>query len=497
MYTIVLMKKGRVYLLLIIAALIVYIGPRYTAFRAAQDAIPAGVTLGGARVGGSTAAEAARNLRQLFEGPILVEYGEERIVLEAADIGFRIDAEAMVKQAQNYGRGLYALRDFTLFLLEQPPMGGDIPLIYSYDRAKLGTWLQNMADTYDHPPIPGYAKLDTLTFVVGQPGRNTDLNQTAKNILSAFTDPVNRVAQAAIIETETVPPDTASLEAAIRQRLEEFPGIYSLYYQDLSSGAEIDIDGDTAFAGMSTVKIPILLKVYFDNDLPLSPQISDWISTTVRSPTASNAAANALLASIGDGDRMQGVQRVTQFIRDMGFKNTFIALPYDSKLTPPLVRTPANTNPAYNTRPDPAMQTTPKDIGQMLAEIGYCAEGKGNLLAAYPDHLTPEKCEELIGWLEQNPLGWLIRYGVPSDARVAHKHGYAPDSQGDVALIYGPAGPYVLSIFVYQYGWVVWDYSNPLMYETSRLVWNYYLARTGQEQLPPFPPAETTENDTS
>ena len=83
-------------------------------------------------------------------------------------------------------------------------------------------------------------------------------------------------------------------------------------------------------------------------------------------------------------------------------------------------------------------------------------------------------------------MGLLIRYGVPHEAAVAHKHGYAPDTQGDVALIYGPEGPYVLSIFVYQAGWVVWSYSNPLMNDLSRLVWNYYLALEGKEQLPMF-----------
>ncbi|NOZ50002.1 MAG: class A beta-lactamase-related serine hydrolase [Chloroflexi bacterium] len=487
------MKTGRTFIILLLAALTVYLGPRYTAYRASHDAIPLGVSLAGANIGGATAAAAAQNLRQVFESPVLVEVGADRLVLRPADIGFEIDAEQMVAEAQTYGRGWYALRDFSLFLLERPPLGGNISLIYSYDRDKMGAWLQDMADSTNHPPIPGYANLDTLQFVPGQPGRNIDLNQTAKNILDAFSHPVNRVARTAIIETETVPPDMASLEAAMRQRLEQFPGIYSVYMQDLITGAEIDIDGDTAFAGMSTVKIPIFLKIYLDNELPLSPQISDWISTTVRSPTASNASANALLASIGDGDRMVGAQRVTDLVREMGFKNTFIASPYDSKLSPPVHRTPANTNPAYNTNPDPAMQTTPKDIGRILAEIGTCAEGKGNLIAAYADRITPAKCKELIGWLEQNPLGWLIRYGVPADARVAHKHGYAPDSQGDVALIYGPEGPYVLSIFVYQAGWVVWDISNPLMYETSRLVWNFYLAQTGQQQLPPFPPPATTE----
>ena len=76
-----------------------------------------------------------------------------------------------------------------------------------------------------------------------------------------------------------------------------------------------------------------------------------------------------------------------------------------------------------------------------------------------------------------------------------HKHGYGTDTQGDVAIIYGPEGPYVLSIFVYQSGWVVWDQSNPLMNDLSRLIWNFFLYRAGEEQLPPFDKTEETAED--
>ncbi|NUQ37819.1 MAG: serine hydrolase [Caldilineales bacterium] len=480
------MKLLRFLPLLLLAAAVIYVGPPLRQYAAARGAIPPGVTLGGAAIATETTAEAAAQLRDLFESPVLVFHGQRRILLRPAEIDYRVAAEEMVAAAQERGQGLAFARDFLFHLLGRPPLGGDIPLQYSYDRAKLGAWLQAQADAYDNDPAPAYAKLDTLTFVPGLPGRYTNLNESAIAILRAFTSFNDRTAALALVETPALPPDPTTLEAAFRQRLERFPGIYSLYFQDLHSGAAIDIDGDTPFAGMSTVKIPILLKLYHDYELPLSPTLSNWISDTVQSEIASNAAANALMYHIGGGDTLSGARRVTEFMRELGFENTFIAIPYDSDLRPPAVRTPANVNPQYNTFPDPAMQTTPRDIGELLAEIGQCAEGRGNLIAAYPGRIRAEECQELVGWLEQNPMGYLIKYGVPKDARIGHKHGYAADSQGDVAIIYGPEGPYILSIFVYQYGWVVWEYSNPLMNDLSRLAWNYYLARAGQEQLPPF-----------
>jgi len=471
--------------LLLLAAIILFIGPQYLNYVKGRDAIPAGVTLGGANIGGNTTAEAVKNVRAAFERPILVFHGENAIVMRPEDIAFRVDAEGMVQAAQERARGMYAIQEFLFYVMDKPPIGADIPLKYTYDRDKLAGWIKRQSQKYDHEPLPPTVNMEMLSFGKGRPGVETDAAETAINIIRGFTDATNREARFALITQAPGKPDFSALETAMRQRFEKFPGVYASYCQFLPTGEKIDIDADTAFSGMSTVKLGVLLMTYMDNDLPLPDNISQWISITVTSPTASNAAANALMYHLGDGDLMKGVRRVSQFYQDFGLKNTFISTPYNSDVIPAMKRTPANAHPTYKTNLDPAMQTTPRDMGVLLAEIGRCAQGKGSLIAAYPDKLSPEKCQALIGWLEQNPLGYLIKYGVPEGARIGHKHGYAPDTQGDVAIIYGPEGPYVLDIYVYQYGWVVWDMSNPLMADISRLAWNFFLFRQGKEQLPP------------
>ncbi len=471
--------------ILALAALILFLGPYYVNYARGRDAIPPGVTLAGMKIGGETPAEAVANLRAIYERPILVWHGDNRLVLRPEDIDFHVDAEGMVQEAQAYARGWNAIWNFIFYVTGKSPIPHDIPLSYSYDREKLADWINDQSKTYDHEPLPPTVNLETLSFSAGRPGVRTEPGQTAINIIRGFTDPYDREARFALITEQDEKPGFEALERAMRARFEKFPGVYASYFQFLPTGEEIDIDADTAFSGMSTVKLGILLLTYMDNDLPLPDNITKWISVTMTSPTASNAAANALMFHLGDGDVMKGVRRVNDFYREFGLKNTFIQTPYNSDIIPAPIQTPANANPQYHTNPDPAMQTTPRDMGVLMAEIGRCAEGKGALLAAYPEKLTPEKCQDLIGWLEQNPLGWLIKYGVPKGTRIGHKHGYAPDTQGDVAIIYGPEGPYVLDIYVYQYGWVVWDMSNPLMGDISRLVWNFFLFRTGQEQLPP------------
>ena len=479
------MKVLRWLIILTLTGVVLLIGPYYINYVKGRDAIPAGITLGGLNIGGDSTEEAVANLRAIYERPILVFHGDNPIVLRPEEIDFHVDAEAMVAEAQKRGKGWYAIWDFLFYVMQKPPVGMDIPLQYSYDAEKLAAWIETQSQKYDHRPLEPGVNLETLSFSKGHPGVRTDPGETAIAIIRGFTDPYNREAHFVLITQEPGKPNFSALETAMRQRFEKFPGVYASYFQFLPTGEEVDIDADTAFSGMSTVKLGILVLTYMDNDLPLPDNITKWISVTITSPTASNAAANALMYHLGDGDLMKGVRRVSQFYQDFGLKNTFISTPYNSEIIPPMKRTPANANPEYHTNLDPAMQTTPRDMGVLMAAIGRCAEGKGALLAAYPDKLTPEKCQELIWWLEQNPLGYLIKYGVPEGTKIGHKHGYAPDTQGDVAIIYGPEGPYVLDIYVYQYGWVVWDMSNPLMADISRLVWNFFLFRTGQEQLPP------------
>ena len=52
-----------------------------------------------------------------------------------------------------------------------------------------------------------------------------------------------------------------------------------------------------------------------------------------------------------------------------------------------------------------------------------------------------------------------------------HKHGFTEEQHANVALVWGPTGPYVLSLFLYKPGWLDWDVSNSTMYNVSRITW--------------------------
>ena len=232
---------------------------------------------------------------------------------------------------------------------------------------------------------------------------------------------------------------------------------------------------------MSLLKIPIFVELYRKLDEPPDVKTTEALTGTMTLPRLSNAYANQLLEVIGDGSAREGARQVTWLVRRLGLVNTFMAAPYGSEMTVPRITTPANSRGDFDTHPDPYMQTTPKDIGLLLEMIAKCAEGKGALLAAFPGELTPQECEEIISLLELNPITTYIRAGLPEGTRLAHKHGFSNENQSDASIIWGPGGPYVLSISVYQPYWVEYRYSHPLMADIAKATWDFFTLWASQE----------------
>ncbi|MCB0162560.1 MAG: hypothetical protein KDD83_30690, partial [Caldilineaceae bacterium] len=85
----------------------------------------------------------------------------------------------------------------------------------------------------------------------------------------------------------------------------------------------------------------------------------------------------------------------------------------------------------------------------------------------------------LWGGLPQIDQTWLV-----------HKHGFAFESHSDVALVYGPAGPYVVSVFLFRSGWMDWETSNGTMKNISRIIWNFFNFYQQQTGVAPGAPLE-------
>jgi hypothetical protein len=157
-----------------------------------------------------------------------------------------------------------------------------------------------------------------------------------------------------------------------------------------------------------------------------------------------------------------------------------MAVPYDAVAVttrPSTYATPANSDPLSPTFPDPARQTTAEDMGTLLSMIYYCANGVGGaLMAVYDNQINPQECQAIIDLMVQNEEGNLIRFGVPADVPVSHKHGWDFITHGDAGLVYSPGGDFVFVAFVTNPNtdWLSYEVGFNLIREMTQTTYNYF-----------------------
>ena len=273
------------------------------------------------------------------------------------------------------------------------------------------------------------------------------------------------------------PPPLAYLAAAIEEELADFDGLSSYVVRDLQTGEEISHNPDLAIAGMSLIKIPILINVYRVLDRP--PDVEQRKLITQTTALSSNFAANLLLQTIArQPNSYIGTDIVTQSMRDLGLYNTFMAVPYDFDPRPDHPQTyltPANQRTDITTHPDIYRQTTAADLAALLQMLYTCAgNGRSPLLTTYPDEITPAECSEILDMLQLNELVKLLEAGLPDGVTIAHKIGYIDDTYGDAAIVYSPHGDYILVLALYYPTWLEWDVASPLFTRISQLAYDHF-----------------------
>jgi hypothetical protein len=115
-------------------------------------------------------------------------------------------------------------------------------------------------------------------------------------------------------------------------------------------------------------------------------------------------------------------------------------------------------------------------MGTLLSMIYYCSQGGGTLLAVYPDDVTPDECQAIIDLMVRNEEGNLIRFGVPEDVPVSHKHGWDFVTHGDAGIVLSPGADYVIVEYVTapESDWLPYEIGFPILREISRATYNYF-----------------------
>ncbi len=512
------MRRFTTFVILFLAILALF--PLYSRFKVQAAPIPPGVYLGGLELSAlKDPADIRQHLEQIYYETAALYFGDRRLPLRPSDVDFQIDVDQMVHEASQYLEGNDFIDIAVREALGFPQQRRDIPVRFTLNVDKVQAWLSQVATDYDTlptpprglPPRPVWADGMATTSAVpadyvgvyeedwqwlpGEAGYQLDVEASIAPVIAALTSGTARTADLALVEEVPPPPSTRDLAAILNSYTADFPGFAAIYLHDLTSDEETVVDPDVAFSGMSTMKIAIAVAVMekLDNGIQAddaeSQQVGQWLDYALGE--SNNFAANQLLRWLGDGDMTTGARHLTELMRTLGFESTYMQSGYDVDIALPQLPTPGNQREDWETNPDTNIQSTPREMGEILSAIYQCMQGTGLLLERYGTTITPDECETILFYMTHDEFQELIWGGLPDKHQrwIVHKHGFAFESHSDVALIWGPAGPYVLSIFFYRSGWMDWATSNSRMQGISRGIWRFYEFQQTllDEEAPPMP----------
>jgi beta-lactamase class A len=456
---------------------------------------PRGMTIAGVPVGGVDPQIASERVLQVYSSPIEVQYGEAIIHVDPSVVGFELNMDSMIAAADLERTGGSFWGGFWNYLWNRDPTAVEIPLSATIAEDRLRAYLQNeISARYDEPPTPAQPVPGSTSFTAGTPGVILDVERAVRLIEDTLRSPSNRTVVLSFQRSAAARPTMENLQILLQQNISvaRFDGVMGVYLQDLQNGQEIhfavdkgeliSVNPDVAFTASSTVKIPIMVSYFIKYGVEgLNEESSALLLDMIRK--SENPPADRLMESL---DALRGPLVVTEDMRKIGLENTFLAGFFCSAEFPcPLLQkidTPANQRSDVFTDPDAFNQTTPSDIGMLLADIYQCAEnGGGALIAAFPDKINSQICQQMITFLASDKIGVLIEAGVPEGTQVAHKHGWISEPTSgviqnisDAAVVYTPDGNYVLVIYAYHPVQTVWEPVSELFAQMSQAVYNYY-----------------------
>ncbi len=452
---------------------------------------PETMTIAGVSVGGQNPSAASQRLLEVYTSPIEVQYNDAIIHIDPNVVGFQADIETMLAAADLSRTGGSFWGGFWNYLWNRTQAEIGIPLSSSISDERLRDYLQNeIANRYDQPPSPAQPIPGGTSFMPGQPGQTLDIDRAVRLISDALRSPTNRTVALTFTRSSAARPTIENLEILLKQivTVSKFDGLIGFYMVDLQTGQEIhfamnnkqeiSVDPDIAFTASSTIKVPIVTSYLINRGSNLDEATSNIISRVLGK--SDNSATDLVLESI---DKNNGPLIVTQNMESIGLQSTYIG-GYFYAGAPNLLPgrlTPANQRVDVSTDPDPYSQTTPSEMGTLLADLYQCAQnGGGALVATFPDKISQSTCQLLIDFMAQDKLGSLIQGGVPDGTLVPHKHGYVPASDGivrdtsDAGIVYTPGGNFVLAIYSYHPVNNIWENINSLIGNLTRATYNYF-----------------------
>ncbi len=504
----------------------------YTYYKEAAAPIPPGVLLAGVDLSSDKDRAAIRaHLEPIFTQPIGVHFENQLLVLDPQQIGFAIDADGTIDDAARYLEGLDFVDIAVREAIGLPQTARNVPVRYSYDEGALRAWLQDAAARYNYAPIPPRVDVPPvavatavetptaeitatlspshpltpslatptpireLNWIAGTPGQELDIEAAIPVVLAALASTDARMADLPLTPIPPPAPTMADLQAQLPRVLDTFPVFTAVSVHDLTTGERAQADGDAAFSAMTVLKpaLAIALMEALPNGIAAgdtpeaqeAQQVGEWIDRAIGQ--GDDAAANEALAWYGGGDVAAGAARLTSFFQRLGLQNSFVQAGINVQFNGPKLLTPSNQRERPNTRPDANAQTTPDDMAALLGAIYDCTQDKGLLRTTFSTSITPDECAAVLFYMSHNELRDSIWRGLPDydDQWFVHQQGLSYEQHGNAALAWGPAGPYSISIFIFNPSLTDSSTSNAAILDLSRMIWDFFAFRAQEGGVDP------------
>jgi beta-lactamase class A len=428
---------------------------------------------------------------QVYTSPIEVQYGNAVIHVDPSVVGFDLDMDSMMAAADLARTGGSFWGGFWNYLWNRDPTPVEIPLSSTIAEDRLRDYLRNeISARYDEPPMPAQPIPGSTSFAPGSPGKVLDIERSVRLIEDTLRSPNNRTVVLSYGQSAPARPTIANLEILLKQLISsaKFDGVIGVYMLDLQTGQEIhfaldqgqeiSVEPDVAFTASSTIKIPVMVSYFIKNGSgPIDQQTDNLLMEMIRK--SDNNATDAIMNRI---DPNTGPLIVSDDMKTIGLTDTFLAGFFAAGS--PLLKqfeTAANSRTDVYTDPDTYNQTTPIDMGMLLADIYQCATTNGGaLVAAFPDKINSDVCKKIVDYLSADKIGVLIEAGVPEGTQIAHKHGWVTGSDGvihnfsDASIVYTAGGNFILSVYAYHPVQIVFDDANAMFASLGDAVYNFY-----------------------
>ncbi len=221
----------------------------------------------------------------------------------------------------------------------------------------------------------------------------------------------------------------ASLLAAVEAALNGRDGVFSVIVHNLADGRYAAINPNATYYAASLFKAPVLLEAYRQRDLGV---IDFATELTVDAEVVQYDLGTLEYLGIQEGDKVLLGEAVEAMIvvSDTALANLVLGEVGYGSVDATLAGIGATTMSVSTSQ----LPTTAAD---MYAVISSIARGDG---------VSEGSRQEMLSLMAQEWFFSGVVAGIPAGTAFAHKSGSFTDATHDVAVVEGPAGPYIIVV---------------------------------------------------